>query len=668
MIPSCMATTPHSAAINHSEDLGGLQAKSGALSTEVGTACDEDVELEAYLEDRCKLTIFEDAEDEVRYLRRRCDVLFRGILTARSQIQDLHRAGFALQEAYDALGVELQEAIGDVAYWQELAAARADELRELRAEVPMTRAPGGSAATTSSQDLKSTVERVAADPAYAAIGEAGTSTPPAARARTAQGPSTHASNAALSPPPSWQQPIPNSPLQTSPHCNARGEPQVRPMHCEEACIGSTSRPVPSLQEFQPAQEALLQASRAEADRWRVLAELRAQENDALRQAGALHSVGISPTSPTRGRMRATSPSASPGGRSASQHALQAIEETLRGGHIVGVGTQAMSRSCSPPRPSPACSGHVGSPLSHARTPPRPATSSPATWKHGSSAGGSGSAVAGYGLDSPHADAGFAVAAGTRRSLFSHAESVCPSLFGPGSVPRSCPGLGCPTRRAAGGKENSKAHDNVFIREDLKARPRQGWTPDGAGPGISPQPFPSVPLKSYHSNRNGGQSRHAVAPLASMASSRPQSFSIRASVVACNASPATHMVAPASGCMQPKQHTHATSGSSSAQSGTRSAGGSLAHVLGAPQVYNAMLTPPRPTNRTAEEVLPMAPLLASPSTAVAQRRLYAEAETTPDKAHRLAQLLDLPGGISALPNAVDLAEGKTLDVWLRYASR
>merc|ERR1719440_2250395 len=94
---------------------------------------DEEAELEDYLDDRFKWTIFEDVEDEISYLRRRGDVLVRSLLRQRAEIARLHEAGVCIQEAYEGLQQEYRQAVGDAAYWQALAEAKAEELEALQA-------------------------------------------------------------------------------------------------------------------------------------------------------------------------------------------------------------------------------------------------------------------------------------------------------------------------------------------------------------------------------------------------------------------------------------------------------------------------------------------------------------------------------------------------------
>lgn len=110
----------------------------GSTSPAAGEAlspgCAEEEELlEEMLSDKHRWTIFEDAEDEIQYLRRRGDLLAHSVLAARAEIEHLHEAGLRLQDAHEALQAEVREMAGDSAYWQALAEARAEELKELQA-------------------------------------------------------------------------------------------------------------------------------------------------------------------------------------------------------------------------------------------------------------------------------------------------------------------------------------------------------------------------------------------------------------------------------------------------------------------------------------------------------------------------------------------------------
>lgn len=81
-------------------------------------------DLEALLEGRDSWTIFEDAEDEVRFLRHRGDILLTALRAARKEIAQLHHAGGQLQDAYEALQLQHREVAGDAAYWKALAESR----------------------------------------------------------------------------------------------------------------------------------------------------------------------------------------------------------------------------------------------------------------------------------------------------------------------------------------------------------------------------------------------------------------------------------------------------------------------------------------------------------------------------------------------------------------
>eukprot|EP00929_Paragymnodinium_shiwhaense_P102435 TRINITY_DN6561_c0_g1_i1.p1 TRINITY_DN6561_c0_g1~~TRINITY_DN6561_c0_g1_i1.p1 ORF type:complete len:639 (+),score=151.33 TRINITY_DN6561_c0_g1_i1:110-2026(+) len=109
--------------------------EAATTDAEAGDDDKEDAELEDYLDDRFKWTIFEDAEDEISYLRRRGDVLLRGVLKERQEVAKLHEAGVCIQEAYEGLQQEYRQAVGDAAYWQAMAEARQEEIEALKSSV-----------------------------------------------------------------------------------------------------------------------------------------------------------------------------------------------------------------------------------------------------------------------------------------------------------------------------------------------------------------------------------------------------------------------------------------------------------------------------------------------------------------------------------------------------
>lgn len=710
---------------------------------------DEEAELEAYLDDRCKWTIFEDAEDEVRYLRRRCDVLSRGVLAARAEARELHRAGYSLQEAYDVLRLELQEAIGDVAYWQELAEARAEELTAARASAqakssaPPAEAPEGRNAKKSRPHAAEEQQSLGAeerrcDQFQVVALEAVASTPPAATAPSAAAASGNDSSASvvaapLSPPPSWRRRGACGTGNASPAAPATPEWSARRETPQDAAAAAAaSREVPPLPEFSPAE---VQASRAEADRWKMLAELRAQENDILRQATALHNLRSSP-SPSRSR--------SPGGRGLSSPSSRSCggshvpvslfrqQEAIAGNGLpAATGTASAgamqqvvpSRSVSPSsrRQSPSCSRHTASPLPQVRTPPRrrSTTPPPASWRQGlatMSGAGHSAAAAPQPSESPRPEFGHASAMSARRSLFSPADAASGSQsqqqpFGPGSVPRRCPGLGGPTRRAgaAGGKENARIQDNLPAREEVKSCSggRFAWAADGILSASSPgrgstargggaaaaQPQSRLGA-GVHSSRGAGQGRQQLAAQAS--SSRQQSSFGRG--VGPTSSP-IHQPAAALAAAAPLGPRAAIApGGGGEAKALQAAVSQRVPVSGGPTLagatatrhYHGAATPPRPSSRasaasgapqslgkhrlqTESLGTPSFPQLAAdgypePPVPEASPAPPKEPETTPAKARRLAHVLDLPGGIAALTNSDDLPEGKTLEVWLRYALR
>jgi len=99
-------------------------------------------------EDQCRWTIFEDLEDELSYHRRRsqalgsfvraytvlqqeCNHVKTKLRKSEKERHRLSEAGLCLQERYEMLEAELQDAVGEAAYWQELAKVREHAESEL---------------------------------------------------------------------------------------------------------------------------------------------------------------------------------------------------------------------------------------------------------------------------------------------------------------------------------------------------------------------------------------------------------------------------------------------------------------------------------------------------------------------------------------------------------
>mmetsp|Transcript_33552 Transcript_33552/g.106435 ORF Transcript_33552/g.106435 Transcript_33552/m.106435 type:complete len:502 (-) Transcript_33552:196-1701(-) len=144
--PPADGEQPEQASLSGCEGDAGSEAESRAVHY-------SEEELQELLADRCRWTIFEDAEDEIRYLRRRSDVLASGLRASRAETARLQEAGVALQEAYEALQQEYREAVGDNAYWQTLAEARAEELAAAQAAAEAAAAGPEPAAAAAGQAL-----------------------------------------------------------------------------------------------------------------------------------------------------------------------------------------------------------------------------------------------------------------------------------------------------------------------------------------------------------------------------------------------------------------------------------------------------------------------------------------------------------------------------------
>lgn len=128
-------------------------ASSGGTKTSDGQRINFSIEdLEELLEGRDSWTIFEDAEDEVCFLRHRGDVLLHALREARKDISQLHDAGSQLQDAYEALQVQVRQVAGDAAYWRAMAETRIEVAptpqvvsAEVKLEVAPTSKPAPSA-------------------------------------------------------------------------------------------------------------------------------------------------------------------------------------------------------------------------------------------------------------------------------------------------------------------------------------------------------------------------------------------------------------------------------------------------------------------------------------------------------------------------------------------
>jgi len=81
------------------------------------------------VEKRCQWTIFEDKKEELEYHSRRSKALcvfVKSYSSLRKEYDRLQKCGLALQDAYEDLQADLTQSVGDAAYWQELAIARAE--------------------------------------------------------------------------------------------------------------------------------------------------------------------------------------------------------------------------------------------------------------------------------------------------------------------------------------------------------------------------------------------------------------------------------------------------------------------------------------------------------------------------------------------------------------
>jgi len=105
-------------------------AASPGRNSDAGQDGDETVmedDVEQFLQDERRWTVFEDEADEIKYLRRRGDVLAKGLLAARSELARLYEAGMTLQRKFEENLKDVREAKGEIAYWKALAQAAQEE-------------------------------------------------------------------------------------------------------------------------------------------------------------------------------------------------------------------------------------------------------------------------------------------------------------------------------------------------------------------------------------------------------------------------------------------------------------------------------------------------------------------------------------------------------------
>lgn len=211
------------------------------------------------VEDQCKWTIFEDPADELRYHRRRSRALghfVKAFSTLREECDHLHEAGAGLQDAYERLQEENKEAIGDAAYWRELAEARAEE------QAGITRPSIGTAASVRTSIAQSE------------------------RPESQSSPSESQASTRTSIAQSEQELLPN---EAPPELKRKSMPTVFAHKAEAlADVKRKSAPGASTPDPEPPQTgeakmvAALTSMREEATRWRKVAEQRGEELLSLR--------------------------------------------------------------------------------------------------------------------------------------------------------------------------------------------------------------------------------------------------------------------------------------------------------------------------------------------------------------------------------------------------
>jgi len=438
--PGCdPPTPPQDLAGGHStEEAPGTKRSGGALQSK--SESDEpvkfsDEELDELLENPHRWTIFEDAEDEVHYLRRRCDVLAQGLLNARAEISHLHEAGLRLQDAYENLQKEFREVAGDTVYWQALAQARAEEIKSLEA---------AAAARALSEEAAAVAAAAAAaeqaSQAYVSSGAADASPDSAGGARPEAEPQEHCDEA--------ERPEPQGRSCEGSLGSRASEPEVLRLSAREALRGAA------------AEAAFV----AEAARWRRLAEQRGEEVAQLRRCST--ASGETPlTGPSQfaGSLRVYSGSVREiAGTGSSQALVSALAGTALGWQQrqksstpLSARSLAQAAGGSASTPTSASVSVAGSDYAESsegassrmeRTPPRrpssdAGSSSPSeSWK-------SCASVASTVASSREPASKIRSTPSSPKSQSSPAGITGARKWGIGSSPKRCPGLGTPSRRA-----------------------------------------------------------------------------------------------------------------------------------------------------------------------------------------------------------------------------
>lgn len=383
-------------------------------------------ELEEMLYDQVPFggVIFEDPEDEMRHLRRRGDVLAQGLLSAKEDIADMQAAGVALQEAYEALQDQYRNSVGDVAYFRALAEARAEEVAHAALKAaPATadrdeclppedrRAPGSALSSAPGSALSSA--RAAGD--GAASPPAGSGSPPLGGAS----------------PPCWGTPC-------------WGTPGAHPRRLSEAVRSGGLRFPGFSASPEPAQAAL-----AGPPAPPVLPEPEPEERDPREQLRQAALEAAREDAARRRRIRELEEA-----RSCDPHLVHAGHTPPRlhaqaldfGDSPASLEREPPPAAQTPPRRTPL---RFGSP-----SPTHSSCSSVHTSHTGYTVASSSQSLS-HATGTPKFQAGTTV----RRALFSP-PGPATRKWGPGSVPRRCPGLGAPARRVQADSAGSRPSEGT----------------------------------------------------------------------------------------------------------------------------------------------------------------------------------------------------------------
>lgn len=347
----------------------------------------------------------------------------------------LHEAGLRLQNAHEALQVEVREMAGEAAYWRALAEARAQDLVAYQAgdPYPTQSVPAESTGPRKSSSAVGGLARRIMTP----------STPPRSAPPSVKALWDTAARLLAPGSPVTKLHFMDSPAKASP-CSPVGEhhlqehrdrkPATEVLHEEFFDPGPHMWPALSISEDQCSPLSVDVREPEAAESPQVMADAPLSDlREVLRQAA----LEASQAEPGRWRRLLAEQQASP--------PVSHVAEPRPPGATAQVSAHTAGRAPSSPprRVSVPCASNL------VRTPPRFANRRARTPSPGRCLGVPHRLS--FCSGSPHADSACA-GTGVRRALFSPGKGLGPQprrdfqRWGPGSAPRRCSGLGTPTRK------------------------------------------------------------------------------------------------------------------------------------------------------------------------------------------------------------------------------